>query len=58
MKLKPPAAATDFKRKFIERAKVLSGRKFGGANLINRINSIKIKSIVTALIGKDRIYCL
>jgi hypothetical protein len=35
MKLKPPADATDFKRKFIEQAKVLSGRKYAKAYLIS-----------------------
>jgi len=34
MKLKPPAETFDFKRKFIERAKVLSGRKYAEAYLI------------------------
>jgi len=34
MKLKPPADATDFKWKFIERAQVLSGRKYAEAHLI------------------------
>jgi hypothetical protein len=40
MKLKPPADATDFKRKFIERAKVLSGRKCTEAHLINKYRKI------------------
>jgi len=34
MKLKPPADATDFKRKFIEQAKVLSGRKYAETHLM------------------------
>ena len=34
MKLKPPAETFDFKRKFIEQAKVLSGRKYAEAHLI------------------------
>jgi hypothetical protein len=37
MKLKPPAETFDFKRKFIERAKVLSGRKYAKAHLMIKI---------------------
>ena len=45
MKLKPPAETFDFKGKFIERAKVLSGRKYANAYLIFReYNKQKLKN--------------
>ncbi|WP_313427877.1 hypothetical protein [Siminovitchia terrae] len=34
MKLKPPADATDFQRKFIELLSIKSGRKYAKAHLI------------------------
>ncbi|WP_185830801.1 hypothetical protein [Siminovitchia terrae] len=36
IKLKPPADATDFQRKFIERSSIKSGRKYAKAHLITK----------------------
>jgi len=52
MKLKPPADASDFKRKFIERAKVLSGRKYAEVYLITPKKGM-IKNI-EILMGRGR----
>jgi hypothetical protein len=41
MKLKPPVETFDFKRNFIEQAKVLSGRKYAKAYLIGNFKKDK-----------------
>ncbi|WP_212947948.1 hypothetical protein [Siminovitchia terrae] len=44
-KVKPPADATDFQRKFNERSSIKSGRKYAKAHLIYRTNKLRVLEV-------------